>query len=303
VFTEEGSVKNIDDIIYNNELPQARSVINSFPVVLLNANNGQPFDFNLTIQDPRKTAEVAGLESHTGDISWWRIIELGGGYKSGDKVYFKLDSGYEIFGTYVIDSINPRNLLISLDPDSLPSNTEIISSVFPEGKTFVDAIIDPTKFNPNELPERKNIGVRYLTLETIRESQGWLNNDNSFTIMPESSIIEWNGSRWDVVFNAETAEVPTYITNAKTGIQYRWTGEFWVKSFEGEYGPCEWGILPDDFAPTPPADFLPEAVSALDLARSLSLTYVQGNTTAEVTITEAFNAIAAAIQSGPDGDA
>jgi len=62
-------------------------------------------------------------------------------------------------------------------------------------------------------------------------------------------------------------------------------------------------LAPDDFAPTPPADFLPEAVSALDLARSLSLTYVQGNTTAELTITEAFNAIAAAIQSGPDGDA
>lgn len=302
VFTEEGAVKNIDDIIYNNEPPQARTVLNSFSVVLLNANNGQPYDFNLTIQDPRKTAEVAGLESHNGDISWWRIIELGGGYKPGDKIYFKLDSGYEIFGTYVIDQVNPRNLLVSLDPDSLPSNTEIVSNFFPEGKTFVDAIIDPTRFNPTETPERKALGVRYLTLETVRHSTAWLNNDGSFTHMPDQSIIEWDGDFWVVVFDPSNAEVPTFVTNDKSGVQYRWNGEFWVKSFEGEYGPCEWGVLPDDFAPTPPADFLPEAISAIDLARSLTLSYVQGNSNAEASLMQAFQQIANILQQGPNGN-
>lgn len=302
VFTEEGAVKDIDDIIYNNEMPQARSVLNSFPVVLLNANNGQPYDFNLTIQDPRKTAEVAGLETHNGDISWWRIIELGGGYKPGDKVYFKLDSGYEIFGTYVIDQINSRNLLVSLDPDSLPSNTEITSLIFPEGKTFVDAIINPTRFNPNETADRKAVGSRYLTLETVRESVAWLNNDGSFTPMPDQSIIEWDGNQWVVVFNPNTGEVPTFVTNDKSGVQYKWNGNFWVKSFEGEYGPCEWGILPDDFAPTPPVDYLPEAISALDLARSLTLSYVHGNTSAEELLAQAFDNIANIIQQGPNGN-
>jgi hypothetical protein len=39
-----------------------------------------------------------------------------------------------------------------------------------------------------------------------------------------------------------TALTP-YIQNYRTGIQYRWDGEQWMKAFEGEYAPGYWGIV------------------------------------------------------------
>ena len=33
-----------------------------------------------------------------------------------------------------------------------------------------------------------------------------------------------------------------YVTNVTTGIQYKWTGSIWVKSYEGFYEPGTWSI-------------------------------------------------------------
>jgi hypothetical protein len=117
--------------------------------------------------------------------------------------------------------------------------------------------------------------------------------------MLENSIIEWNGDSWVVVFDPSAGEVPTYFTNLKSGIQYKWTGEFWVKSFEGEYADCNWGFLPDESGIPLPEDNLPQTVSTLDLAKSLSLSYVQGNAAAEAQIQAAFDEISSVILSGP----
>jgi len=299
VFAEDGSIKDIEDLVYNNETPTTRVFINSFPVVLLNANTGVANEFHLTIQNPKKTAEVLNIESHQGSIDWYRIIELNGGYKAGDKVYFKLDNGYNIYGTYVINPINPRILVVTLDADSLPTNTSIVSAVFPEGKTFIDAIINPVTFNPTEDPSRKAVGVRYLILESVRDSSSWKNNDNTFTAMAENSIIEWDGAKWVVVFTPGAGEVPTYVTNAKTGIQYRWTGEFWIKSFEGEYIEGSWGLLADGFVVPEPVDYLPDAISSIQVSRSLALSTVQGNAAAETQVNQAFDDILSVIQFGP----
>ena len=40
-------------------------------------------------------------------------------------------------------------------------------------------------------------------------------------------------------------EIPDlqYVTNATTGIQYKWTGTQWLKSFEGEYAPKSWRVV------------------------------------------------------------
>jgi hypothetical protein len=57
-----------------------------------------------------------------------------------------------------------------------------------------------------------------------------------------NSIIEWNGSTWITVFDPEDAVEPVYFQNLRTGIQYRWDGEQWLKSFEGEYTSGYWRI-------------------------------------------------------------
>jgi len=48
--------------------------------------------------------------------------------------------------------------------------------------------------------------------------------------------------KWVTIFDPTTAAVPTYMTNSRTGMQYRWDGEQWLKSFEGEYAPGYWRL-------------------------------------------------------------
>jgi hypothetical protein len=70
----------------------------------------------------------------------------------------------------------------------------------------------------------------------------WKNLDNSDPEIYTNSIIEWDGAAWTTIWNPATGEVPTYIQNLRTGVQYRWDGEQWLKSFEGEYSPGTWGF-------------------------------------------------------------
>ncbi len=41
-------------------------------------------------------------------------------------------------------------------------------------------------------------------------------------------------------------EINIYAQNLKTGIQYRWTGTTWLKSFEGEYAASDWSFDQDE---------------------------------------------------------
>lgn len=67
----------------------------------------------------------------------------------------------------------------------------------------------------------------------------WKNLDRSDPRIKSNSIIEWSGSTWVTVFDPDTADT-TRISNLRTGIQYRWDGEQWLKSFEGEYQAGFW---------------------------------------------------------------
>ena len=66
--------------------------------------------------------------------------------------------------------------------------------------------------------------------------------------MNENDIVEWNGSTWTVLFDASANLKDSegfetkFITNLNTGIQYKWTGEQWLLSFEGEYRNGTWRI-------------------------------------------------------------
>ena len=69
-------------------------------------------------------------------------------------------------------------------------------------------------------------------------------------------IIEYNaslsaGSRWVKVFDASHPDsTQHYVTNSHTGIQYRFNGTEWVKSYEGIYTAGNWSIVLDGGADT-----------------------------------------------------
>ena len=57
-------------------------------------------------------------------------------------------------------------------------------------------------------------------------------------------IIQYDGNVWRKVFDASDPDsTQHYVTNLNTGIQYRFNGTEWVKSYEGIYTQGNWSIV------------------------------------------------------------
>ena len=137
----------------------------------------------------------------------------------------------EVIGTISVDTTTPSNLIFNLDTDTLPTDTI----------NDVDKIIDPRGNYPGDgtLAASAN-GQRYLITETISAS-GYTNWDIDAS---ENDIIEYNGSKWVVSFDASSQTGNThYMHNTFTSKQYQWTGTQWISSYEGEYKPGYWRLV------------------------------------------------------------
>jgi len=151
----------------------------------------------------------------------------------------------DIIGTVSINPKNAEELFVTWDIDSLPTDS-IISG--PTGyKTKIDFIIDPTKTNPENL---KFVGLRLILLDSplgdlnnTNGPNGWKNNDNTDFYADINDIVEWDGSKWVIVFDAsEHVGDPIYTTNLNTNVQYKFINNEWVLSYEGEYPNGSWRI-------------------------------------------------------------
>jgi hypothetical protein len=224
VFSDTGDVLGLEDLIYNQAAGDIglKNTPNNYGVLLLKSNNNIDTDYDLSVLDANELVSSTGYElpEKSGDrIDWHQVLELYGGYTPGiSMIYFLQPDGNEIRGTFVVNQIDPSYLLVSIEDK--PSNTVIVSTAVPGGKTTVDAVVDPYKFNPIEvfggaanIPE----GTRYLILDDVNNSDNvgssisrptfynydgpdaWKNLDNSDPVLPANSIIEWTGSQWEVL--------------------------------------------------------------------------------------------------------
>ena len=181
-----------------------------------------------------------------GAVNWNKIIKtLPGKYNAGlSRILLnRQDINQRVSGTFAVNELNENQLIINWDDDTIPTDT-IFTGVNSRGT--VDYIIDPTKFNPSDI---KQTGTRLLLLADVNnDADAWKNTNNSLTDMNENDIVEWNGSTWTVLFDASANLKDSegfetkFITNLNTGIQYKWTGEQWLLSFEGEYRKGTWQI-------------------------------------------------------------
>jgi hypothetical protein len=116
----------------------------------------------------------------------------------------------------------------------------------------VDYIIDPSTFNPTAI---KIAGLRLLILSDIGAvgqvdgADAWKSTGGADLVAQTNDIIEWNGTQWNVLFdasanaNSDDSTVTTiYTTNLNTGVQYKWNGATWLLSFEGEYRKGTWNL-------------------------------------------------------------
>jgi len=177
-----------------------------------------------------------------GTRNWREIFDAEpGNYRAGISRIFlsNEDSDAVVTGTVSLSPIDEGILVVDWDEDSFPQDTII------NNKTTIDFIIDPIRFDPTQI---KQAGTRLLLLESIGSEKNtvgpraWKNLDNSDFIASANDIIEWDGARWNTVFDAsETTEI-VYVTNLTTGIQYRYDGENWLMSIDGEYSVGTWRL-------------------------------------------------------------
>jgi hypothetical protein len=181
-----------------------------------------------------------------GSTPWTGFLDaLPGSFTAGvsQLQLVRQDIPQSINGTVAINPNDDTKLAITWDNDTIPSDTVIAGSTGDRNK--IDYIIDPKTYNPASI---KNAGTRILLLDSIGDINNasgpvaWKNNDNTDLIASENDIIEWTGSKWQILFDSSTETNIKYTTNLNTGVQYKWTGSEWVLSFEGEYRNGTWRI-------------------------------------------------------------
>jgi len=87
-------------------------------------------------------------------------------------------------------------------------------------------------------------GTRYLLVDNLGDSTTAWGDIEAST----NDIIQYNSStsKWSVVFDASNPDsTQHYITNLHTGIQYKWNGIEWLKSYEGVYVAGKWTMVLD----------------------------------------------------------
>lgn len=322
IFGEQGDVTDLSDILFNDPNANSRVTPGDFGVLLLKGSNTEPFDYSVEVLNAAEAVANLGLvdvPTKLGSrVDWNKVVQQYGGYQPGiSQIFFTQPGGHEMGGTFTINPIDPTYLVVTIDPDTISTNS----------LTPVTAIIDPYKFNPiANFGSKAAIpaGTRYLILDDINPSantggeidwqvenrtvttptltfdtavlfselssynvyvnnvlvsstvsdnngfarftlaspvanskvristltnydgpDAWKNMDMTDLVAPTNSIIEWNGVKWEVVFIPTSENAPQYFTNLKTGIQYKWDGEQWVRSFEGEYSAGYWRFVLD----------------------------------------------------------
>jgi hypothetical protein len=146
----------------------------------------------------------------------------------------------EVVGTIVIDPNDDRFLLFDVDIDTTPQNT----------LAPIDAVINPLTSGPGDGLDSALDGQRYLLTEDTGSvnnefaATAWVGGNGRSLVARANDIIEYSNNYWRVVFNSQTeTNITQYVTNITTSIQYKWAGDFWVKSYQGVYPGGTWRIV------------------------------------------------------------
>ena len=177
-----------------------------------------------------------------GNKNWREIFEALPGQYAADvsRIFFtSQDNASTVTGTFTLSPFDEGKILVNWDTDSFPSDTVIA------GRTSIDYIIDPTSFNPSSI---KTNGLRILLLDDVGNADAtespvaWQNADTTALIASANDIIEWDGSKWNIVFDASATTDVTYTTNLNTSVQYRFNNGEWLLSIDGDYPVGTWRV-------------------------------------------------------------
>ena len=169
-------------------------------------------------------------------VNWKILLDQYGKVTNGtSQIRLTQPNGNEIIGTIATTTLDDTILLYTIDGDTIPSNT----------LTAVKKIINPATFDPGTPAN----GDRYLVINDVGDSTASFQSATWGTLVASvGDIIEYNSttSKWNIAFDASNPDsTQHYVTNLNTGIQYRFNGTEWVKSYEGVYTQGNWSIVLD----------------------------------------------------------
>ena len=328
IFADNGLEINMDDSVYAESLVKEAIIVDEegdlTTVTRNGTREGMTFETGIVASSHRNYdlvflngvarllgRGVVGAETWTGYLK--AIPEV---FQSGiTELRLQRRDGYgDIVGTASVSPLDERELIINLDPDTLPSDTTIDG---PNGaRSKIDYIIDPLKFDPRGILTESprilllgNVGHTYkqrvvtqtktmiidtgvpfsditgtrvlvngvevstnnvawadssndeetykikfssllsigdiVDFELYLDEDGpdaWKNLDGSDFAAFANDIVEWDGQRWHIVFDASATTSVVYTTNLNTGTQYKWQDGEWILSYEGEYPDGTWRL-------------------------------------------------------------
>ena len=169
-------------------------------------------------------------------LNWNTVLAKYGIIRNGiSQIKLQQENGNEIVGTIATSSLDDTILMFSIDSDTIPANS----------LTAVKKIINPATFNPPTPVD----GDRYLIINDVGDSTASVQSANWGTLIANvGDIIQYSTSqsKWLKVFDASNPDsTQHYVTNTNTGVQYRFNGTEWVKSYEGIYIAGKWTIILD----------------------------------------------------------
>ena len=240
VFDESGDLS--DNIIDSGQLLGTRLKFTPMNYgVLLLGNEVEILERNETVTNKVNPNVEFDPQQRVGDnkISWRALINQYGDLQQGvSQIRFDTPTG-QVVGTIALNPLDDYKLIFTVDADTIPTN-----DLLP-----VDKIINPNKVGPGAGLPASSDGQRYLILgnigntENIDGADAWKSENQQDFIANSNDIIEYDGNKWNVSFNSSSEKGIHYVSNNTTGIQYRWTGNTWVKSYEGEYQAGEWTLV------------------------------------------------------------
>ena len=175
--------------------------------------------------------------------SWKTLVDLYGKTLQNGITQIRLEqpNGSTVVGTVAYHPTDITQLLFTPINDTIPANT----------LQPVNAIIDPFNVPVDASYLGAAVGTRYMILndigsvDNIDAALAWHGSDGSDLVAKANDIIEFDGVRWFVSFAASSQPDVKYLTNIKSGLQFKWIPETktWNKSVEGTYSPGEWTLV------------------------------------------------------------
>jgi hypothetical protein len=188
-------------------------------------------------------ASLTPPTSPDSNLMWSAVVGMYGTLRPGIS-YISLEQpdGTDVIGYVTYDPSDDRFLLWNVNEDTVPGNT----------LSPVTAVINPLLSGPAAGLPLAQLGQRYLLTESTGAWDGtnptawaWTFGAQQLPLVANANdIIEYDGTKWSVVFDsASSPDNNQYVVNLTTEIQYRWTGDAWVKSYQGLYKGGLWTLV------------------------------------------------------------